>query len=74
MDPDLLLTVGIVTAILTIPTMLAGWVDGRAPRLGTLLVILSAALLIVAFTQKPGGYDVSDIPSIMLAVVARYMP
>ncbi|MCL4067687.1 hypothetical protein M3484_14005 [Pseudomonas sp. GX19020] len=74
MDSDLLLTVGIVIAVLTIPTMLAGWVDGRAPRMGTLMVVLSAALLIVAWTQKPGGYRPADIPGVMLSVAARYLP
>ncbi len=74
MDSDLLLTAGIVLAILTIPTMLAAWVDGRAPRIGTLMVVLSAALVVVAFTQRPGGYRAADIPHVMLSVVARYMP
>lgn len=74
MDSDLLLTVGIVMAILTIPTMLAAWVDGRAPRMGLLMVVLATALLVVAFMQKPGGYRPADIPGIMLSVAGRYMP
>ncbi len=74
MDADLLLTVGIVLAVLTIPTMLAAWVDGRAPRIGTLMVVLAAALVIVAFTQKPGGYKFGDIPGVLVSVVGRYGP
>ncbi|NPD14234.1 hypothetical protein HOY34_03350 [Xinfangfangia sp. D13-10-4-6] len=74
MDADILLTAGVVIGVLTIPAMLAAWVDGRAGRIGTLMVVIATALVITAFTQKPGGYEVSEIPGVMGAVIWRYLP
>jgi hypothetical protein len=72
MDSDLLLTVGIVLGVLTIPSLLSAWTDGRVPRLGAIMVVASAALIVTALTQKPGGYTFGEIPSVMMNVVGRY--
>lgn len=73
MDTDLLLTIGIVLAVLTIPSLLSAWSESRAPRLGAILLIAAAALVTMALTQKPGGYAFADIPGVMMAVVGRYV-
>jgi hypothetical protein len=72
MDSDLLLTIGIVLGVLTIPSLLSAWTDGRVPRLGAIMVVASAALIVTALTQKPGGYTFGEIPSVMMNVVGRY--
>ena len=43
MDTDLALTVGIVLAVLSVPSLLSAWVDGRAPRLGAIMAIAAFA-------------------------------
>lgn len=73
MDTDLLLTIGIVLAVITLPSLLSAWVDGRVPRTGAILLIAAAGLVVVAVTQRPGGYAFEDIPRVMVSVAGRYI-
>lgn len=72
MDTDLFLTIGVVLFVFTIPSLLAAWTEGRAPRFGAIMLLAAAGLIAVALTQKPGGYSFGDVPSVMLGVVGRY--
>ena len=72
MDTDLFLTIGVVLAVLTIPSLMSAWTENRAPRFAAIILIAAGGLIAVALTQKPGGYAVKDIPQVMLGVVARY--
>jgi hypothetical protein len=71
MDPDLFLVIGIVLVVLTIPTLLAAWVEGRAPRVGAIMLIAALGLILVAVTQQPGGYSFNEVPQVFLRVFAR---
>jgi hypothetical protein len=71
MDTDLVLTLGIVLLVLTLPSLLAAWVEGRTPRVGLVMLLLSLAMIVTAVLYKPGGYAVNDVPGVMVAVVAR---
>ncbi|WP_225026371.1 hypothetical protein [Xinfangfangia pollutisoli] len=73
MDPDLFLTIGIVLAVLSLPSLLSAWTDGRAPRMGAVMLIVAGALVVAALTQKPGGYGWGDVPRVMLQVLGRYI-
>ncbi|MBL9049720.1 MAG: hypothetical protein JNK19_06385 [Tabrizicola sp.] len=72
MDTDLALTIGIVLLILSVPSLLAAWVEGRAPRIGALMVVASAALIVTALMVKPGGYAFNDVPGVMVGVFSRW--
>lgn len=71
MDTDLVLTIGIVLLVLTIPSLLSAWVDGRVPRVGAILVVASIGMILAAVVTRPGGYAFEEIPGIMLSVLAR---
>lgn len=71
MDTDLMLTLGIVLMVLTVPSLLSAWVDGRVPRLGALMVLASASLIVAAMSTRPAGYRFDEIPGVMIAVFAR---
>lgn len=73
MDTDLFLTIGIVLGILTVPALLSGWTEGRLSRVGTLMLLAASGLIVVALTQKPGGYGFGEIPEVMMQVVGRYV-
>lgn len=73
MDTDLFLSIGIVLLLLTIPSWLSAWTEGRAPRLAALISLASAGLIVVSLTQKPGGYSFGEIPDTMMNVVGRYL-
>jgi len=70
-DPDLFLVVGLVLAALSVPSLLSAWVDGRAPRLGALLVLVAGVLVVLAFNAKPMGYRFDDVPQAFYRVIGR---
>ncbi len=72
MDTDLFLTIGIVLAVLTIPSLLSAWSESRAPRFAAIMLLAALGIITAALVQKPGGYAFKDIPSVMLGVVGRY--
>ncbi len=72
MDTDLVLTVGIVLLVLSVPTLLSAWVDGRIPRLGTLMVIVAGGMIVAALQTAPGGYRFEQVPGVMIGVVSRF--
>jgi hypothetical protein len=73
MDTDLFLSIGIILLVLTIPSLLSAWTEGRAPRFAALILLASAGLIVVALTQKPGGYSFGEIPDVMMNVIGRYV-
>jgi formate-dependent nitrite reductase membrane component NrfD len=73
MDPDLFLTLGIVLLLLTIPSLLSAWVEGRPPRIGAIMLLASFGMIAGAVTSKPGGYAFNDVPSVMVGVVTGFV-
>ena len=71
MDTDLVLTIGIVLFVLSLPSMLAAWVEGRPSRLGAIMLVVAAGMVIAALWVKPGGYAFNQVPGVMIGVVAR---
>lgn len=71
MDPDLVLTLGIIILVLSLPSLLSAWVDGRVPRLGAIMCVSGIGMILGALMTKPGGYAFTDVPGVMLAVVTR---
>jgi hypothetical protein len=71
MDTDLILTLGIVMLVLSLPSLLSAWVDGRAPRVGAILCISGIGAIVGALMSKPGGYAFNDVPSVIFAVLTR---
>jgi formate-dependent nitrite reductase membrane component NrfD len=71
MDTDLVLTLGIVLLVLTIPSLLASWVEGRAPRVGAIMFLTSLTMIVAATLYKPGGYAFNEVPGVMVTVFGR---
>ena len=71
-DTDLMLTVGIVLLVLSIPSLLSAWAESRAPQIGAIMVIAALGLIGSALVIKPGGYAFNQIPGVMVEVVARF--
>lgn len=71
-NPDLMLTVGIVLLVLSLPSLLSAWVDSRAPRMGAIMVIAALGLIIGALLTNPGGYAFNKVPGIMIKVVGGF--
>lgn len=73
MDPDLLLVIGIILGILSVPAILSAFSEGRAPRAAAITVLIAGVLVVVALQTKGGGYTISDIPHAFFAVIGRYI-
>jgi formate-dependent nitrite reductase membrane component NrfD len=73
MDTDLFLVIGITVCALAIPSLLGAWVDGRVPRAGSIMVLIGGVLVVVALTQKGGGYTFSQVPDVFFSVIGRYL-
>lgn len=73
MDYDLLLVVGLVLAILTIPSMLSAWIEDRPPRTAAILVFTAMLMVITALTQSPRPFTFERLPHVFIEVIGRYL-
>lgn len=73
MDPDLFLVIGLVVGVLAIPSMLSAFSESRAPRIGSVLVLISGVLVVLAVQNKGGGYTFADLPHVFYNVIGRYI-
>lgn len=71
MHPDLFLAVGIFVFAFSIPSLLAGWTDGRVPKTGIIMFLAAAILVVTAVVRKPGGYAFQDVPGAVISAVVR---
>ncbi len=72
MDTDLMLVIGIVIGILTIPVLLSAYSEGRVPRVAAIMVLISGVLLATALSQRPSGYSFDEAVSAFGRVFARF--
>lgn len=72
-DPDLWFVIGIVLAILCIPSLFSAWTDSRTPRASAITVLIAAGMIAYAALNKPSGYDFNDIPTVFSEVLGRYI-
>lgn len=73
MDYDLILVLGIVIGVLTIPAILSAVLDGSAPRVATIAAVISGGMIVFAVYNAPGGYAVADLPDVFTKVVAGFV-
>lgn len=69
MPTDLMLTVGIVLLVLTLPALLNAFSSSRPPRGAAVLLLLAAVLITTALVKNPSGYTFREIPDVMVRTV-----
>lgn len=74
MDTDLMLVVGTIALVLSVPSLFSAWVEGQVPRIGSILLLIGGVLVAVALTRHGRPYEVAEIPGVFLKVFARWMP
>jgi hypothetical protein len=72
-DTDLVLVIGLVVAALTFPAIVSAFSRGSPPRGAAVAAAIGGAMIVVAVTQNPAGYKLSDVPQIVARVVDRYL-
>lgn len=73
MDHDLALVVGLIIAVFSVPAVISALTDRRTPRVAAIAMIVGGGMAAWAMTQKPGGYTVSEVPDVVVRVIARYV-
>ncbi|MCX7558536.1 hypothetical protein OS190_03085 [Sulfitobacter sp. F26204] len=74
MDPDLALSLGLVIAAFSVPSILSAISDRRAPRASAVTILIGGGLVLWALQTKPGGYTLGQVPDAFVSVAARYLP
>lgn len=59
---DLSLVLGIILAVLAIPSLLNAWTEDRVPRFGAIIGLTGVVLIGLAMARHPSGYALNDIP------------
>jgi hypothetical protein len=73
MNSDLMLVVGLIVAALSLPAVLNAWSESRAPRAGSIMVMIAIGLIVAAVQTKPGGYTVAEVPDVFFSVIGRLL-
>ena len=68
------MALGAVLGVLSVPSLLSALSEGRAPRIGALMLVIAGGLILWALSTKPGGYTVAEVPAVIVNVIARYLP
>jgi hypothetical protein len=71
MTPDLILVIGIVLGIFSVPAIVSAISDRRPPRVAALVLIAAGCLVVWAIQKKPGGYSLNDVPATFVRVVGQ---
>lgn len=73
MQADLFFVIGLVVAVLAIPSIIGAFSDSRPPRAGAIMVMIGGGLIALAIWQKPSGYALGDIPDAFTRVIGHYL-
>ncbi|EBA05349.1 50S ribosomal protein L35 [Rhodobacteraceae bacterium HTCC2150] len=57
--------------VLTIPGLISTFSEGRSIRFSGLSFLASVGLVAYAYTQKPGGYQIDEIPDVIVRVIGQ---
>ena len=69
MAADYFLVFGLVILALSIPSIIGAFSADRSLRPAVMLIVVGAALIAWAASQKPGGYSAADIPQVFQRVI-----
>lgn len=69
MSNDLLFVLGIVVGILSLPSFVGAFTEGRPPRTAIILLTVATGLVVYAMQQHPSGYTFETIPDVFSRVI-----
>ena len=65
--------IGIILAGFSVPSMLGALAERRSPRVAAITIVIGGALIVLAISQKPGGYALREVPEAFIRVVAYFI-
>jgi len=69
-NPDQFFVIGLLVGLLSIPALISAFSESRPPRAAAIMVMISIVLILLAVLQKPGGYDMGEVPGIVAGVLS----
>ncbi|WP_136636444.1 hypothetical protein [Pseudooceanicola onchidii] len=74
MDSDLIMVAGLGLLILSIPSAVAAFADGRRPYVALSVVLAGAGVLGWGWVHHPEEMTVAELPHVIFRVLARVIP
>lgn len=72
MDPDIVMTLGIALGLVSFPSLIHNVLhDGRPSKIVGFFCLVSVVVMVIATLNKPGGYDVIELPGVFFSVLGR---
>lgn len=72
-DSDMIFIIGLILGVFSIPSIVSAFSERRAPRVATLVLMAGGAMVVWAIQNKPGGYQIQEIPDVFVRVVAGFL-
>jgi hypothetical protein len=72
-DYDLILTLGLLAVLLSLPLFIAGWVEQRLSMTALTLLVFGCVLTGGALRFGSQSYTVDEIPDLVLRVLGQYL-
>ena len=71
MDNDFILVLGMLIAILGVPSLISAFSSSRPPRMALILFVIGGGMISWAITQQPGSYTFDNLPDVVTGVIAK---
>jgi len=73
MGSDVMLVVGIILTVMSLPSFFSAFTEGEAPRAAAIVAMIAAGLITFALISKPTGYTIAEIPEVFLRVIGQFL-
>jgi len=74
MDSDLIMVAGLLLLILSIPSAIAAFADGRRPLVAIAVILTGAGVFAFGWQAHPEEMTPAELPHVIFRVVARILP
>jgi hypothetical protein len=74
MDGDLIIVAGLAMLMLSIPSAVSAYADGRRPWVALVVMIAGAGVLIWGWGTHPADMSLAEVPHVIIRVLARVIP
>mgnify|MGYP000182462659 CR=1 FL=1 len=74
MDSDLIIVAGVLLLLLSIPSAVAAFADGRRPLVAILVILMGAGVLAWGWQTHPAEMTAAEVPHVIFRVLARVIP
>ena len=74
MDSDLIMVTGLVLVMLSFPSAVSAFADGRRPLVAALVVLVGVGVFCWGWMHHPVPMTLAEVPHVIFRVLARVIP